>query len=85
MEFSGLPGPILMTWTLQMALLSRTHRQMQEKINTVAENSERLGLRVHWDKSKVLENNAAASTTFITPEGDGLENVTSFTYLGSIC
>ena len=34
-------------------------------------------------KSEVLKNNAAVSTISIILEGDGLEDVTSFTYLGS--
>ena len=56
---------------------------MQGKTSTVADNSARLGLRVHRDKNKVLKNNAAVSTMPTTLEGDGLEDVTSFTYLGS--
>ena len=63
-----------------LALLSHTQRQMQEKTNTVRIISARLGLRVH----KVLENNAAVSKTPKTLGGDGLEDVTSFTYSGSI-
>ena len=56
---------------------------MQEKIGTVANDSARLGLKVLRGKSKVLKNNAEVSTTPITLEGDGLEDVTSFTYLGN--
>ena len=56
---------------------------MQEKTNTVTDNLARLGLKVHRGKSKVLKNNAAVSTISIILEGDGLEDVTSFTYLGS--
>ena len=46
---------------------------MQEKTNTVADNSACLALRVHGDKSKVLKNNAAVSRTPTILEGDGLE------------
>ena len=63
-----------------LALLSHTQRQMQEKTNMIAANSAHLGLRVHRGKSKVLKNNAAVRTTPITLEGGGLED----TYLGSI-
>ncbi|KAJ8342709.1 hypothetical protein SKAU_G00326370 [Synaphobranchus kaupii] len=56
---------------------------MQEKTNTVAVNSVRLGLNVHKGKSKVLKVNTD-NVTPITLEGDVLEEVESFTYLGSI-
>ena len=79
-------------WTLldglesadDLALLFHSQRQMQEKTSRVVDNSARLGLRVHRGKSKVLKNNTAVSTTPIILEGDGLEDVTGFTYLGSI-
>ena len=53
----------------------------------VADNSARLSQKVHRGKSnalKVLQNNAAVSTTPTILEGDGLEDVTSFTNLGTI-
>ena len=67
-----------------LALISLTQRQMQEKTSTVTANSTRLGLNSHWDKSKVPKNNAAVNTTPTTLDGDALEDVTSFEYLGSI-
>ena len=51
---------------------------------TFADNSACLSLKVHSGKSKVLKNNTAVSTTSITLEGDGLEDVTNITYLVSI-
>ena len=66
-----------------LALLSHTQQQMQEKTSIVAENSSRLGLNIHRGKSKVLKVNAT-STSPITLEGEALEEVDSFTYLGSI-
>ena len=42
-----------------LALLSHTHRQMQEKTSTVADISARLGLKIHRGKTKVLKNNTA--------------------------
>ena len=57
---------------------------MLEKTCTFADKSTRLGLRVHRGRSKGLKNNAAISTTPTTLEGDGLEGVASFTYLGNI-
>ena len=50
----------------------------------MADNSVRLGLKIHKGKSKVLKNKEAVSTMPITLVGEGLEDVTCFTYLGSI-
>ena len=54
-----------------LALLSHTQRQVKEKTSTAADNSARLGPRVHRGKSNVLKNNATVSTAPITLEGDG--------------
>ena len=66
-----------------IALLSHNQQQMQEKTSDVAENSARLGLNIHRGKSKVLKVNAC-STTPIMLEGRALEEIETFTYLGSI-
>nr|KAG5697480.1 hypothetical protein BaRGS_029371 [Batillaria attramentaria] len=52
---------------------------MQEKTSMTAENSARLVLNIHKGKTKVLKINAAAML-----EGEALEEVENFTYLGSI-
>ena len=56
---------------------------MQQKTSDVAENSAKLGLNIHKGKSKVLKVNTI-STTPVVLEGSPLEEVESFTYLGSI-
>ncbi|KAL3881446.1 hypothetical protein ACJMK2_027888 [Sinanodonta woodiana] len=66
-----------------LALLSHTQQQMQEKTSIVADNSASLGLHINRRKSKVFKTNASSNTP-ITVEGDALEEVDSFTYLGSI-
>ncbi|KAK3759533.1 hypothetical protein RRG08_045818 [Elysia crispata] len=66
-----------------LALLSHSQQQMQEKTSIVAENSRRLGLNIHRGKSKILKINSA-STAPILLEDVALEEVESFTYLGSI-
>uniref|UniRef100_A0AAV2J1Z3 Reverse transcriptase domain-containing protein n=1 Tax=Knipowitschia caucasica TaxID=637954 RepID=A0AAV2J1Z3_KNICA len=66
-----------------LALLSHTHQQMQEKTSRVANNSARLGLHINRGKSKVFKINASNNTP-ITVQGEALEEVDSFTYLGSI-
>ena len=66
-----------------LALLSHTQHQMQEKTNTVSENSAKLGLNIHRGKSKVLKVNALSENP-IKLADEALEEVESFTYLGSI-
>lgn len=56
---------------------------MQEKINIVSDISTHLGLTIHRGKSKVLKINTDSRTP-ITLEGEALEEVGSFTYLGSV-
>ncbi|VDP45986.1 unnamed protein product [Schistosoma margrebowiei] len=63
-----------------LALLSQTRQQTQEKTNSVAAASAAVGLNIHKGKSKVLRYNTAC-TDPITIDG---EDVKTFTYLGSI-
>ena len=66
-----------------LALLSHTHRQMQEKANSVKDSSAQIGLHINRGKTKILRIN----TTIIEPvqlDEDLLEEVNSFTYLGSV-
>ncbi|VDP47792.1 unnamed protein product [Schistosoma margrebowiei] len=66
-----------------LALLSRTHEQMQMKTASVAAVSASVGLSIHKGKTKVLKFKAENNNP-ITLDGETLENVESFTYLGSI-
>ncbi|VDO93089.1 unnamed protein product [Schistosoma curassoni] len=66
-----------------LALLSHTQQQMQEKTTSVAVASAALGLNIHKGKSKILRYNTAC-TNPITLDGEDLEDVKTFTYLGSI-
>ncbi|VDP47385.1 unnamed protein product [Schistosoma curassoni] len=63
-----------------LALLSQTQQQMQEKTNSVSGASAAVGLNIHKGKSKILRYNTAR-TNPITIDGEDLE---TFTYLGSI-
>ena len=65
-----------------VALLSHTQHQMQEKTTTISQNSARIGLTIHPTKSQILKVNTA-STAPITLGDRPLEEVDSFTYLGS--
>ncbi|VDO69824.1 unnamed protein product [Schistosoma margrebowiei] len=66
-----------------LALLSHTHEQMQTKTASVAAVSASVDLRIHKGKAKVLKFKAENSNP-ITLDGETLEDVGSFTYLGSI-
>ncbi|VDO98134.1 unnamed protein product [Schistosoma margrebowiei] len=66
-----------------LVLLSHTQQQMQEKMTNVAVASAAIGLNIHKGRSKVLSYNTAC-TNPITIDGEDLEDVKTFTYLGSI-
>ncbi|VDP34846.1 unnamed protein product [Schistosoma curassoni] len=70
-------------FTGDLALLSQSQQQMQEKTTSVAAASAAVGLNIHKGKSKVLRYNTAC-TNPITIDGEDLEDVKTFTYLGSI-
>ncbi|VDO63630.1 unnamed protein product [Schistosoma margrebowiei] len=56
---------------------------MRIKTSSVAAISASVGLNIHKDKTKVLKYNTE-NNNLITLDGETLENVESFTYLGSI-
>lgn len=56
---------------------------MQEKMATIAETSEQLGLRINRIKTKILRANTTTHAT-LNIEGERNEEVEHFTYLGSI-
>ncbi|CAH8520118.1 unnamed protein product [Schistosoma intercalatum] len=66
-----------------LALLCQTQQQLQEKTNSVAATSAAVGLNIYKGKSKILRHNTAC-TNPMKVDGDDLENVKTFTYLGSI-
>ncbi|VDP55626.1 unnamed protein product [Schistosoma mattheei] len=57
--------------------------RMQEKTISVAAASAAIGLSIHKGKSKILQYNTACNNPIII-DGDDLEDVKTFTYLGSI-
>ncbi|CAI2734940.1 unnamed protein product [Schistosoma spindalis] len=70
-------------FTDDLALLSYTQQQMQEKTTSVAAASAAIGLNIHKGKSTILRYNTACDNP-ITLDGETLEDVKTFTYLGSI-
>ncbi|VDO58449.1 unnamed protein product [Schistosoma margrebowiei] len=66
-----------------LALLSHTQRQMQEKTTSVAAPSAAVSLNIHKGKSKFLRYNTACTNPIII-DGKALEDAENFTNLGSI-
>ncbi|VDP39232.1 unnamed protein product [Schistosoma curassoni] len=66
-----------------LALLFQTQQQMQEKMTSVAAASVSIGLNIYNGKIKILRCNTACINP-ITIDGEDLEDVKTFTYLGSI-
>ena len=64
------------------ALLSHTQHQMQEKTTIISQNSARIGLDIHPTISKILKVNTENTTPIVLGDRP-LEEVNSFTYLGS--
>ncbi|VDO59103.1 unnamed protein product [Schistosoma margrebowiei] len=65
-----------------LTLLSHTHEQMEMKTANVVAVSASVGLSMHKGKTKVLKFKTKNSNP-ITLDGETLEYVESFTYLGS--
>jgi hypothetical protein len=66
-----------------LALLSHTQAQMQEKITTAAETSAQIGLNINITKTKILRANTTSHAP-LNIEGQEIEEMGHFTYLGSI-
>ncbi|VDP33429.1 unnamed protein product [Schistosoma curassoni] len=66
-----------------LALLSQSQQQMQEKTTSVTAVSAAVGLNIHKGKSRILRYNTVC-TNPVTIDGEDLEDVKTFTYLGSI-
>ncbi|VDO84773.1 unnamed protein product [Schistosoma margrebowiei] len=66
-----------------LALLSQTQQQMQEKTTSVAAASAAVRLNIHEGQNKIFRYNTAC-TNPVTIDGEDLEDVKTFTYLGSI-
>ena len=68
-----------------LALLAHTHTQMQAKTTKLEAISSKLGLKINTDKTKTIRINSNASEQIMIMINNlGIEDVTSFTYLGSV-
>ncbi|VDO91066.1 unnamed protein product [Schistosoma margrebowiei] len=70
-------------FTDDLALLSHVQQQMKEKTISVAAASAEVGLNIHEGKSKILRYNTAWNNR-IALDGETLEDVKAYAYLGSI-
>ena len=66
-----------------LAPMSHSHRQMQDKTKNLARISAQVGLKINKNKTKILRLNTTCERPIML-EGEGLEEVESFRYLGSI-
>ncbi len=66
-----------------VALTSSSKKQMAEKTEIVAKTSSKIGLKINVSKTKILKINSNNNDP-ITVEGENLEVVEKFTYLGSV-
>ena len=66
-----------------LALLAHTHTQMQAKTTKLEAVSSKLGLKINTDKTKTIRINGNAREQIMINYLD-IEDVTSFTYLGSV-
>ncbi|XP_076434618.1 uncharacterized protein LOC143274632 [Babylonia areolata] len=66
-----------------LALLSQSHQQMQDKTTELAATSSQVGLNIHKGTTKILKINTAREDP-VTMHGSKLEEAEAFTYLGSI-
>ncbi|VDP75376.1 unnamed protein product [Schistosoma mattheei] len=66
-----------------LVLLSQTQQQLQKKATSLASASAVAGLKIHKGRREILRYNTAC-TNPITIDGEHLENVKTFIFLGSI-
>jgi hypothetical protein len=66
-----------------LAILSTTHKQLQEKTDRLTSYAKQTGLNINTTKTQVMNINPK-QVEHITVDGSPLENVDEFTYLGSL-
>ena len=66
-----------------IALLSTNARHLQQKANVLNENAKKAGLHINMKKTKVMHLNLTEPHPQIMIDGEELEAVDDFTYLGN--
>ena len=65
-----------------LALLSETHKHMQQKTERLQEKSSQLGIKINVGKTKVMKINTRCSEPILLESGT-VEEIQDFIYLGS--
>ena len=65
-----------------ICLLSSSHKDMQRKTEDLNKNGQKIGLKIHPVKTKVMKMNTKLKEP-VRISGENIEEVESFTYLGS--
>ena len=71
-------------FTDDLALLSHNQQQMQNKTTSLASHASQVGLHIHPNKTKILKINASSREVVKLGDNNNLEEVETFTYLGSV-
>jgi hypothetical protein len=65
-----------------LALLSHRLQDMQEKVDSLRQTAQRVGLKISQEKTKVMRSNNLQQDPILI-EGRDIEDVDEFVYLGS--
>jgi hypothetical protein len=79
----GLVNKLDLDFTNDLCLLSATYGNMKMKLKDMTNKAEKTGLVINVTKAKALRINTSKTDTFII-RVKGIEDVDSFTYLGSM-
>ena len=66
-----------------LAVLSTSYQHIQQKTDRLSSFAKQTGLDISKQKTKVMRINSTVQTP-VTVEGEAIEDVTDFTYLGSV-
>lgn len=65
-------------------LIEENIKNIQENVNTLCKEGEAVGLKINISKTKTMTFGEKTNTSSIEINGEGLENVEEFVYLGSL-
>nr|KAG5686693.1 hypothetical protein BaRGS_013592 [Batillaria attramentaria] len=76
-------SPLYINFADDLALLSHSHSQMQDKTTRLEATSAGTGLKINRKKTELMKINTTANTP-VTVGGEPIRQVESFVYLGSV-
>ena len=77
---SRLPGEMSITSDMQVTLIAESEEELKSLLMKVKEESENVGLKLNIQKTKIM---ASAPITSWQIDGETIETVTDFIFLGS--